>query len=87
PFYNTSNFATQPDNPVVTEMIAEMNRRFTENKAYFAANRPTLSREVNGGFTYTSDFLEYEGKIFETVGPNLLDDVLRSKRPDIYDAG
>lgn len=87
PFYNTSNFATQPDNPVVTEMIAEMNRRFTENKAYFAANRPTLSREVNGGLTYTSDFLEYEGKIFETVGPNLLDDVLRSKRPDIYDAG
>lgn len=87
PFFNTSNFATQPDNPVVTEMIAEMNRRFTKNKAYLEANRPTLSKEANGRFTYTQDFLEYEGKIFETVGPNMFDDVLKSKRPDIYDAG
>lgn len=87
PFFNTSNFATQPDNPVVTEMIAEMNRRFTKNKAYFEANRPTLSREANGGLTYTEDFLEYEGKVFETVGPSMFDDVLKTKRPDIYDAG
>ncbi len=87
PFFNTSNFATQPDNPVVTEMIAEMNRRFTKNKAYLEANRPTLSKEANGRFTYTQDFLEYEGKIFETVGPNMFDDVLKTKRPDIYDAG
>ncbi|WLH87184.1 glycosyltransferase [Pseudomonas sp. FP2338] len=86
-FYNTSNFATQPDNPVVTEMIAEMNRRFTKNKAYFETNRPTLSRNITGGFAYTSDFLEYEGKIFETVGPTLFDDVLKAKRPDIYYAG
>lgn len=87
PFFNTSNFATQPDNPVVTEMIAEMNRRFTKNKAYFEANRPTLPKDANGGFTYTEDFLEYEGKVFETVGPNMFDDVLKTKRPDIYDAG
>ncbi|SDZ38778.1 glycosyltransferase [Pseudomonas salomonii] len=87
PFFNTSNFATQPDNPVVTEMIAEMNRRFTKNKAYFEAHRPTLSREANGGLTYTEDFLEYEGKVFETVGPSMFDDVLKTKRPDIYDAG
>lgn len=87
PFFNTSNFATHPDNPVVTEMIAEMNRRFTKNKAYFEVNRPTLSRDANGGLAYTSDFLEYEGKVFETVGPSMFDDVLKTKRPDIYDAG
>lgn len=87
PFFNTSNFATQPNNPVVTEMIAEMNRRFTKNKAYFETNRPTLSRNTTGGFAYTSDFLEYEGKVFETVGPTLFDDVLKAKRPDIYYAG
>jgi hypothetical protein len=68
-------------------MIAEMNRRFTKNKAYFEANRPTLSREANGGLTYTEDFLEYEGKVFETVGPSMFDEVLKTKRPDIYDAG
>lgn len=87
PFFNTSNFATQPDNPVVTEMITEMNRRFSTNKAYFAANRPTITRDANGGFGYTTEILSYERKVFETVGPNLFDDVLRSQRPDIYEIG
>lgn len=86
-FYNTSNFATQADNPVVTQMIAEQNRRFLENKPYFEANRPTIDRDANGTFTYTQDFLTYEGKVFETVGPTMFNDVLKSKRPDIYDAG
>ncbi|MBI6562521.1 glycosyltransferase family 32 protein [Pseudomonas synxantha] len=87
PFFNTSNFATHPNNPVIAEMITEMNHRFTKNKAYFEANRPTITKNSKGGFDYTSDFLEYEGKVFETVGPNMFDDVLKSKRPDIYDAG
>ena len=87
PFFNTSNFATQPDNPVVTEMITEMNRRFTANKAYFAANRPTIARDANGGFGYTTEFLSYERKVFETVGPSMFDEVLKSQRPDIYEIG
>ncbi|QJI29362.1 sugar-binding protein [Pseudomonas sp. ADAK18] len=86
-FYNTSNFATQMDNPVVTEMIAEMNRRFTKNKPYFEGSRPTASRNAQGSVNYTPEFLEYEGKIFETVGPMMFDDVLKSRRPDIYDLG
>lgn len=86
-FFNTSNFATQADNPVVTEMIAEMNRRFSNNKAYFQANRPTTGRDANGAVSYTADFRTYESRIFETVGPNMFDDVLKARRPDIYDAG
>ncbi|NMX60667.1 glycosyltransferase [Pseudomonas sp. WS 5079] len=87
PFYNTSNFATQPGNPVITDMIAEMNQRFSANKPYFAANRPTVTRGSNGQVQYTPEFNAYERKIFQTVGPNLFNDVLKSKRPDMYDLG
>lgn len=87
PFYNTSNFATQPGNPVITDMIAEMNTRFSANKPYFVANRPTVSRDPNGQLQLTSEFRAYERKIFETVGPNLFNDTLKSKRPDMYDLG
>ena len=43
-FYNTSNFATQPGNPVISDMITEMKQRFSKNKPYFAANRPIATR-------------------------------------------
>lgn len=87
PFFNTSNFATQAGNPVLTEMFTEMNGRFVKNKAYFEANRPTATRDAAGQVNYTPEFLEYEGKVFETVGPRMFDDVLKSRRPDIYNAG
>ena len=87
PFYNTSNFATQPGNPVISQVIADMDKRFAENKAYFAANRPTASRGADGRVQYTPEFAAYERKIFDTVGPNLFNDILKSKRPDMYDLG
>jgi hypothetical protein len=87
PFFNTSNFATQPHNPVLTEMINEMNARFARNKAYFEAHRPTTTRDAAGNVIYTPEFLAYEAKIFETVGPQMFDEVLKAKRPDIYDLG
>lgn len=87
PFYNTSNFATQPGNPVINDMIAEMNKRFSANKAYFESNRPTVTRGPGGEIQYTSEFRTYESKIFETVGPTMFDDVLQSKRPDMYHLG
>ncbi|MBF8003296.1 hypothetical protein IZT72_01720 [Pseudomonas brenneri] len=87
PFYNTSNFATQPGNPVITDIIAEMNERFSANKSYFAANRPVATRGPDGNVLYTSAFDAYEGKIFETVGPNLFNDILKRKRPDMYELG
>ena len=87
PFYNTSNFGTQAGNPVITDMIAEMKKRFAANKAYFEANRPTVTRGTNGQVHYTPEFNTYEGKIFETVGPTLFNDNLKLKRPDMYDLG
>ena len=87
PFYNTSNFATQPNNPVMTEMISEMNRRFTANKTYFENHRPTITRNAQGGYSLTPEFQTYERKVFETVGPLMFDDTLKSTRPDIYDVG
>ncbi|WP_248730316.1 glycosyltransferase [Pseudomonas sp. MWU13-2517] len=87
PFYNTSNFGTQAGNPVITAMIDEMKQRFASNKPYFAANRPTVSKGADGRVQYTPEFNTYERKIFETVGPTLFNQVLKSKRPDMYDLG
>ncbi len=87
PFYNTSNFATRPGNPVIEAMITQMKQRFKANKAYFAANRPTATKSANGRVHYTPEFSAYERKIFETAGPNLFNDILKSKRPDLYDLG
>lgn len=87
PFYNTSNFGTQAGNPIIADMIAEMKKRFAANKAYFEANRPTVTRGTNGQVLYTPEFNTYERKIFETVGPTLFNDNLKLKRPDMYDLG
>lgn len=87
PFYNTSNFGTQANNPVITDMITEMKKRFAENKDYFMANRPTVTRDAAGVVQYTPEFTAYERKIFETVGPTLFNDNLKLKRPDMYDLG
>lgn len=87
PFYNTSNFGTQANNPVITDMITEMKKRFAANKAYFMANRPTVARDANGVVQFTPEFNAYESKIFETVGPTLFNDNLKLKRPDMYDLG
>ena len=86
-FYNTSNFATRPGNPVLDEMIKEMNKRFATNKSYFASNRPTVTRAADGRVQFTPAFKEYETKIFDTVGPNMFNDTLKTKRPDMYELG
>ncbi|PIB42061.1 hypothetical protein AOA59_22145 [Pseudomonas sp. 2822-15] len=86
-FYNTSNFATRPGNPVLDEMIREMNKRFAANKSYFTNNRPTVTRGADGSVQFTPEFKEYEAKIFDTVGPNMFNDTLKTKRPDMYDLG
>ena len=82
-FYNTSNFATQPHNPVIDTIISEMRTRFANNKDYFTAHRPTVQQ----GETPNAEFYEYERKIFETVGPDMFNDILKSRRPDMYDLG
>ena len=82
-FYNTSNFATQPDNPVIDTIISEMRTRFANNKDYFTAHRPTVQQ----GEAPNAEFYQYERKIFETVGPDMFNDILKARRPDMYDLG
>jgi hypothetical protein len=87
PFYNNSNFATRANNPVINDIITEMNKRFTDNKAYFSANRPKATRGPDGKLQFTPEFEAYAQKIFETTGPTLLNDTLKKVRPDMYDLG
>ncbi|WP_448650774.1 glycosyltransferase family 32 protein [Pseudomonas fluorescens] len=87
PFYNTSNFATQAGNPVIDKMIQEMNTRFARSKPYFETNRPIASRDATGRLELPPAFRAYEQTIFETVGPTMFNDVLKSSRPDMYNLG
>ncbi|MFL1491153.1 glycosyltransferase family 32 protein [Pseudomonas antarctica] len=86
-FYNTSHFATRPGNPVLENLITEMNKRFIANKIHFPAKRPKVTRGADGHVNFTDEFKAYEKKIFDTVGPNLFNDTLKLKRPDMYDLG
>ncbi|AZF05446.1 6-phosphofructokinase [Pseudomonas sp. R5-89-07] len=86
PFYNTSNFATQPGNPLMKDILTEMHKRFTANKPYFVNNRPVARQSIDGG-AFTADLDTYAKKLFETTGPTLLNDTLKVKRPDMYDLG
>lgn len=86
-FYNTSHFATRPGNPLLLDIIEGQHKRFKENKTYFAANREYGTVGADGVTTYPPAFQIYEKKIFDTVGPNLFNDILKSKRPDMYEAG
>ncbi|NKJ51115.1 hypothetical protein CIC12_31220 [Burkholderia sp. SG-MS1] len=81
--YNTSNFASQPDNQVLKDIINEMNVRFKENKSSLV-DRPFY---VRGDADSDKKYYSYQKKIFEVTGPSLFNDILKKERPDYYDLG
>ncbi len=80
--HNTSCFASQPNNPVLKEMIKEMNQRYKANASFFATPRPYIIPGQPRGIS--GEFNNYQKKIFEITGPKMFDDVLRQQRPDYY---
>ncbi|BGI52769.1 MAG: hypothetical protein HamCj_11220 [Candidatus Hamiltonella defensa (Ceratovacuna japonica)] len=77
--YNTSNFASHPDNPVLKKIIKEMEKRYSENKIFYTEERPYLKKDNNGNETNKDLVNDYMKKIFHQVGPQLFNDVLKEE--------
>lgn len=77
--YNTSIFASHPNNPLLEDMSTQMYERFQQNKAWLAQSRP----HIEGG-SVSEAFKTYQTKIFEVAGPELFNDVLKAGKPDSY---
>lgn len=77
--YNTSNFASHPNNPVLKKIIKEMEKRYSENKTFYTEERPYLKKDNNGNETNKDLVNDYMKKIFHQVGPQLFNDVLKEE--------
>lgn len=80
--FNTSNFASQPGNPLFGDVLDEMYQRFNGNKEWLDANRPLL--RDNATQEELEAFKAYEKKIFEVTGPVALNDVLKRLKSDHF---
>lgn len=72
--FNTSNFASHPDNPLLDTLMEESYKRYKANESWLQANRPFLPEEATTAEQQA--YKEYETKIFEITGPRMFGDVL-----------
>lgn len=79
--YNSSVFASHPNNPVLDEISIEMFKRCEQNKDFFTKPRIRLQP----GDPETPDSIAYANTLFKLTGPQVLNDVLALERPDYYD--
>ena len=84
--YNTSHFASHPNNNLLTAVSAEMHKRFLDNKSFYLQPKPVLDGSLTGEalIKNQADFKTYHKKYFHLTGPALMNDVLIEKVPDIY---
>lgn len=76
--FNTSNFASHPDNPLFDKILEESYQRYKANESWFTANRPFL-REGSTAAEQQA-YKEYETRIFEVTGPRMFSDVLEQEK-------
>ncbi|MBM7128480.1 dermonecrotic toxin domain-containing protein [Dyella mobilis] len=74
--FNSSAFATHPNNPLLKETTREMIKAFEENKSKFK-NRPRAGSDGDEKFN------RYMDDVFNITGPGLLNRVLKKYRPGI----
>ncbi len=74
--FNTSNFASHADNPLLAEILETSYQRYKANKEWLQANRPLLSSHPTAAEEQI--FKIYQKKIFEITGPSMVNDVLHA---------
>ena len=84
--YNTSHFASHPNNYLLTAISAEMHKRYLDNKAFYLQPKPALDEALTGEalIKNQADYKAYHKKYFQLTGPTLMNDVLIDKVPDVY---
>ncbi|WP_208456243.1 glycosyltransferase family 32 protein [Burkholderia latens] len=78
--YPSSNFACQPNNPVLAALLDTMTQRLAAAHDFLHQPRPWKSTDGRP----TEALLAYVSRIFELVGPKAFNDVLQACRPDYY---
>ncbi|OPA85233.1 hypothetical protein BFW87_27775 [Pseudomonas fluorescens] len=76
--YNSSIFASASNNPVLAKVTEEMTRRCDNNADFFIKPRLQVTDQSS------PEFKEYATELFSLTGPQVLNDVLASERPDYY---
>lgn len=76
--YNSSIFASLPNNPVLASVTQEMTRRCDANPDFFKQPRPQLTDQSS------PEFKTYSTELFRLTGPQVFNDVLARERPDYY---
>lgn len=80
--YNTSNFASHPDNPVFDKVLEEAYRRFKAGKEWLDANRPFIGE--NPTASELEAYKAYEKKIFAVTGPDVFNDVMKQEKMGLF---
>lgn len=76
--FNTSNFASHPDNPLFDKILEESYQRYKANESWFATHRPFFKEGLSAAEQQA--YKEYETRIFEVTGPRMFGDVLEQEK-------
>lgn len=67
--FNTSNFASHPDNPLFDKILEESYQRYKANESWFTSHRPFLKEGATAAEQQA--YKAYETKIFEVTAENV----------------
>lgn len=84
--YNTSHFASHPNNPLLSAISAEMRKRFLANRGFYTQPKPVLNPALTGEALVKNqaEYKRYHQTYFQLTGPTLMNDVLIDKVPAVY---
>lgn len=84
--YNSSIFASHPNNPILSEISKEMQERYRQSGVFFDRARPRVDEDgaLMNPAEATMDMPAYATELFRLTGPKVLNDVLAIERPDYY---
>lgn len=84
--YNTSHFASHPNNDLLTAISAEMHKRFIESRDFYSQPKPVLDLRLSGDalIKNKADCKAYHQNYFRLTGPTLMNDVLIAKIPVVH---
>ena len=84
--YNSSIFASHPNNPVLQEISKEMQLRFVQNPGFFTQVRPYVDAQgiLGNPREAAMDMPTYARELFRLTGPGVLNDVVAVERADYY---
>jgi hypothetical protein len=84
--YNSSIFASHPNNPILGEISKEMQERYRQSAGFFDKARPRIDEagDLMNPAEAAMDMPAYATELFRLTGPKVLNDVLAIERPDYY---